>query len=133
MTLALKQIISSVQDNFYYALFLAFLAILSIFLLGYEFIPDANQGLIVQFQRVDLVIATIFLLDFFLGLFFNNNRDIKAFFSKNWLNLISSIPITSDMTRALRILRIVRTIRIIRFGVNVWLVKKNLTDRRLFK
>jgi type II secretory pathway component PulF len=115
----------------YYALCLTILAIVSIILLGYEFIPSGNQNLIAIFQRIDLFIAIIFLTDFFAGLFFNTTTNAKTFFQQNWLNLASSIPITSDMTRVLRILRIVRAMRIIRVGINLWFLKHHLTKNHL--
>ncbi len=127
----IQHAVTYLQQNIYYALCLTVLAIVSIILLGYEFIPSGNQNLIGIFQEIDLFIAIIFLTDFFAGLFFNTTTNAKTFFQQNWLNLASSIPITSDMTRVLRILRIVRAMRIIRVGINLWFLKHHLTKNHL--
>ncbi|MFN3187957.1 MAG: hypothetical protein ACK42D_00205 [Candidatus Paceibacteria bacterium] len=130
MTKYLQNFVTSLQQNLYYSLLLAFLAIASIIMLGYEFTQIANAQLVTFFTRIDIVIALIFLTDFVAGLLFNTTMSARAFFKQNWLNLASSIPITSDVTRALRILRIVRAFRVIRAGLNFWSVKNRLHDRR---
>jgi voltage-gated potassium channel len=119
----LRFLVSYLQGNFYYSLALVLLAILSLLLLGYEFFPTANVEYINLFQNIDIIIAIIFLIDFFAGLFFNTTMTKRAYWSHNWLNLMSSIPITSDVTRVLRILRVIRAIRIIRASMNFWFAK----------
>jgi hypothetical protein len=116
----IQRIVTYLQSNVIYSLLIVILAFVSIILLGYEFLPNANQDKIVLFRNIDLVIAVIFLSDFFLGLLFNTHFTKKEFVKHNWLNLISSIPITSDITRILRILRVLRAIRVIRAGMNFY-------------
>jgi len=132
MLYAVQTIVIYLQNNFLYSLAIVILALGSVLMLGYEFLPAANPELIVRFQQYDLIIAFIFLADFFLGLIFNTSVDRKTFFKQNWLNLISSIPVTSDITRALRILRIFRAFRVIRVALNFWFAESRL-KRNLHK
>lgn len=122
----LQSLVTRTQDNLWYAVLIAFLAIASVGMLGYEFTPNADQRLVATFQRIDIIIACIFLTDFFLGLFFNARHTPQSYFKQNWINLISSIPVTSEITRTLRILRILRAFRVIRAGLNVWFAHRRL-------
>ncbi len=122
----ISKVVTYLQANLWYSLIIVILAFCSLLMLGYEFLPNANQNYIELFQRLDIVIACIFLTDFFLGLFFNTQFTRKEFFKHNWLNLISSIPVTSDMTRMLRILRIYRAFRVIRASMNFYFAKHRL-------
>jgi voltage-gated potassium channel len=80
-------------------------------------------------ERVDLVIACLFLADFLWRLY--RAEDRWRFFRKSWWELLASIPMTLETTRALRsmqllrLLRIVRLLRVLRFAVRV----KILLDR----
>jgi len=120
--------ITRLQRDIWYSLIIVVLAVLSMVMLGYEFLPNPHPDRVLLFQRLDLVIAYIFLADFFLGLVFNTEYSRKEFLRHNWLNLVSSIPITSEMTRALRILRVYRAVRVIRAGVNVYFAKQRLNQ-----
>jgi hypothetical protein len=124
--LVFKSGVARLQDNVWYALFIAILAVLSIVMLSYEFFPGADPALIERLQRFDIIIAFIFLTDFFTGLFFNNAVTKKRYWRENWLNLVSSIPITADAVRVLRIVRLFRAFRVIRAGVNFWFAKSRL-------
>lgn len=125
-----QNIITYLQSNLWYSLIIVILALCSLIMLGYEFLPNANPDRIILFQRLDIIIACIFLTDFFMGLFFNTHFTRKEFFKHNWLNLISSIPVTSDMTRVLRILRIFRAFRVIRASMNFYFAKHRLDLNR---
>jgi len=124
-----QRIVTRLQKNFYYSLGLVLLAVFSLLLLGYEFLPTAKTEYIILFQKIDIMIASIFLIDFFAGLLFNTTMNTRTYFTHNWLNLASSIPITSDVTRALRILRVIRAFRIIRAGVNFWSANSRYNNR----
>ncbi len=106
--------VTFIQNSLWYAITLSILACVSIVLLTLEWIfPEAAFAQI--WLSVDIVIAYIFLTDFFLGLFFDRTYSSKrAYWRDNWLNLVSSIPITSEVTSVLRMLRLVRAIRVIR-------------------
>lgn len=129
----LEQHVTSLQANLWYALVIAILAVVSILMLGYEFSTWANPAIVTQTQRLDIVIACIFLADFFLGLLFNTSMNTREYWKKNWLNLVSSIPITSDMIRALRILRILRAFRVIRAGMNFWFARNRFVNNKVKK
>jgi len=122
----IQKTVTNLQANVWYAILIVLLACTSVGMLGYEFTPNTNPELVLLFQQIDILIAVIFLADFFLGFFFNTHFSRKEFFKQNWLNLASSIPITSDITRALRILRILRAFRIIRAGMNFWFAESRL-------
>jgi type II secretory pathway component PulF len=123
MIQCIQRIVTYLQSNVLYSLLIVSLALLSILMLGYEFLPNAQQDKIILFRNIDLLIAVIFLLDFFLGLIFNTHFSKKEFVRHNWLNLVSSIPVTSDITRLLRILRIFRAFRVVRAGLNFYFAK----------
>lgn len=126
----IESLITYLQSNIWYSLVIVGLAVTSLLMLGYEFLPNANPERVTLFQQFDIIIACIFLTDFFMGLFFNNHFTRQEFFRHNWLNLISSIPVTSDVTRLLRILRILRAFRVIRASMNFYFAKHRLDLNR---
>ncbi len=121
----------AVQNNLWYAILIVLLALTSIGLLFYElWYPDATPESITLARRIDLVIAWIFLTDFFLGLYFGKFTEGRmTFFKHNWLNLISSIPISHELAHALRVLRILRAVRVIRAGTNFYFARSR--ERRV--
>ena len=112
--------IETLQASLVYSLLIASLAIFSLLMLAYEFSPWADPAIVPITQRLDLAIAWIFLTDFFAGLIGNRSVTKKTYFKQNWLNLISSIPVTDDAVRVLRILRVLRAFRIIRAATNLY-------------
>lgn len=120
MHVHLQRLITDLQASVWYAIFIAFLAVLSIVLLAYEFSPWADPTIVPITQRIDIAIAWIFLTDFFSGLICNRDLTTRTYFKQNWLNLISSIPVTEDAVRVLRILRVLRAFRIIRAATNFY-------------
>jgi len=119
------------QANVWYAAIIMLLSIVSVCMLGYEFFAhDAAPELLVRLQRYDVIIAYIFLTDFFMGLIFNTAIPRRTYWRQNWLNLISSIPVTSDITRALRILRVLRAFRVVRASMNFWFAKERWRRNR---
>jgi len=125
---SLRNAITALQANIYYAFVIAFLAIIGAGLLMYEFFSAPSAEVIVVLQKIDLVIAGIFLVDFFLGLYAAGKNGRNKYWRYNWINLIASIPVTSDVLRALRILRLLRALRVIRAGVDVWFATKRYSS-----
>ena len=78
-----------------------------------------------------MTIAWIFLADFFIGLLATPAFFRSTYWRNNWLNLISSVPISNELTQALRLLRIVRAVRVIRVGLNFWYAKRRLNQRHM--
>lgn len=119
------------QANVWYSLLIMTLSILSVAMLGYEVLASsAAPELIARLQRYDIIIAWIFLTDFFMGLLFNTSIPKRVYWRQNWLNLISSIPITSDITRTLRILRVLRAFRVLRAAMNFWFARARWNRNR---
>jgi len=128
-----SQFIASLQSNLWYALGMVILAFTGLLLLVYEFTPYARPEVIAITTKIDLLIAYIFLTDFFLGLFFNNTYSKRDYWRKNWLDFISSIPITADAARALRILRAVRALRVISSALDIYFTHKRYRQIRSVK
>lgn len=118
--------ITILQANPWYNLLITVLATISILGLGAEIFLIDDPTTILTLQRIDLVIAWIFLSDFFLGLLFNQAKTRSEYWRTNWLNLVSSIPISSEITRTLRVLRILRATRLLRVSANFWFAQTRL-------
>lgn len=124
MKSSLSTFITNLQQNPWYALVLVLLAFTGAGLLAYEFSPYAVPEKVVVTTHLDIIIAYIFLTDFFLGLFFNTKYTKSDYWKKNWLDFISSIPVTADMARALRILRVLRALRVISSALDVYFTRR---------
>ncbi len=125
-------VVTAAQSNAWYALSFVMLAVLSLSLLTYEHFVDLSENTISLFLSIDLFIAYIFLSDFLLGLFFNKKYTTREYWNHNWLDFISSIPISSDMARALRILRVFKAIRVISSALDFYFARrryKSLKDQ----
>ena len=59
------------------------LAVFSVFLLIYEYATSPPEATMKIFNRIEIVIALIFLFDFFLQMYFA--KDKKAYFKRNWI------------------------------------------------
>lgn len=116
--------ITKLQGNPWYALIFIVLAMTSLLMLGYEFSPFARPEVVVYTIRIDLIIAVIFLTDFMLGLCFNTKYSAKDYWRKNWLDFVSSIPVTADAARALRILRMWRALRVLSSALDFYFARK---------
>ncbi len=88
------------------------LALVSVFLLVFELSTELLPEQIDWIHRLDLVIAFVFLADFFVGIYLADDR--SKYFKQNWPDLLASIPVTEGIFRSLRMLRILRLIRVIR-------------------
>jgi Ion transport protein len=116
--------VTAAQGNAWYALTFVLLALLSLSLLAYESFFTLNQSTIDTLLQIDLTIAYIFLCDFLLGLFFNNKYTHREYWRHNWLDFISSIPISVDLARALRILRVFRAIRVVASTLDFYFARR---------
>ena len=109
------------------------LALVSVSLIVIEMVGELNPHQTELFERVDLVIASIFLVEFIWRLW--RAEDRKRFWARSWWELLAAIPITTDMARALRgvrllrVIRLIRLLRIIRLGVRLHII---LTRMRAF-
>ncbi len=117
----MENFILKIQNNIWYSIIMVFLAFFSIGLLSYElFYPGVTERGHFLARTTDLIIAYIFLADFFAGLIFTKGLKGRGVYLKNnWLNLASSIPITNDFARTFRLLRVFRALRIIRAFMNL--------------
>lgn len=119
--------ITSLQQSPWYAALLILLALCSGLALSYEWWPDRDEALFHEFLRLDFYVACLFLLDFFLGLLVcDNQSDRRFYFRRNWMNLVSSIPVTTELTQLLRLLRVWRAWRVFRMGIGVWSMRRFL-------
>lgn len=114
-------------------IFILVLALFSIGLLLIDLTAELAPHQQRILERVDLVIACLFLGDFLWRLYRADDR--LRFLRRSWWELLAAIPMTLETTRALRsvqllrILRIVRLLRVLRFAVRM----KILLDRaRIF-
>ncbi len=119
-----SSLITKMQSNPWYALGLLILAIIGFGMLVYEFTPWARPEIVVMTMKLDLWIASIFLIDFFLGLLFNKKYSKLEYWRQNWLDFISSIPINSDIARLLRIMRIFRALRVISSALDIYFTRR---------
>jgi Ion transport protein len=127
----LRRFVTSVQTGFWYTLLVIALALVSLGFLVYEWIPGAHEDIVVLGDEIDLYVAYVFLLDFLLGLGFNTSyQNTRQYWRENWLNLLSSIPVSSELTQALRVLRALRAVRVLRVVIDVWTAKQQLEHAR---
>lgn len=101
-----------ISDSVVVNLVMVMLAILSVSLLVYELSADLPKETVRFIHITDLTIALIFLSDFFIGLAAHKNR--LLYFKNNWIDLLSSIPVTDGLYRSFRIFRLLRLVRVIR-------------------
>ena len=131
MRQTIERYVTELQQGILYATVIALLALGSVVVLGLEiWFGPAYPHLVPVAQRVDLVVAWIFLTDFFLGLIFNREVSLRMYWRQNWLNLVSSIPITSELTRVLRVLRMLRALRVIRVAANFYFAQQRARRNR---
>jgi hypothetical protein len=126
--------VTVLQTGTLYLVMVVILALISFGFLVYEWTPGAVPEIVRLGDEVDLVVASIFLLDFFLGLFFNTKYKSKSQYWKyNWLDFISSVPITNGVTQGLRLLRIWRATKVLRVAINIWTAKQQLDIQKELK
>ncbi len=122
--------IARVQRDPWYAGFLIVLALGSGLMLLYEWWPGRDEALFLRLVGYDFYIACFFLLDFFLGLLVHDGHpNRRSYWRQNWMNLVSSIPVTTEVTQFLRLLRIWRAWRVIRMSIGVWSMGRFLRSK----
>ena len=113
--------------------FVLLLALVSVGLLLFELVAELAPHQRAILERVDLVIAFVFLGDFLWRWRQAENR--KRFFVTSWWELLAAIPLTHEITqtlRGLRLLRLVRLVRLLRVIRFVTRMKIILDRARLF-
>jgi Ion transport protein len=122
---SLRKSVTEVQSGLLYTSLIITMAIVSFCFLVYEWLPGADSKIVGIGASIDLTVAYIFIIDFCFGLFFNTEfKGRKDYLKKNWPDLISSAPITSEVTQVLRLLRIWRALRVLRVAIRIWNAKK---------
>jgi voltage-gated potassium channel len=91
---------------------IAVLALVSVLLMVLEVAADLAPDDALFLDRVDLVIASIFLVEWLWR--FARADDRRRFVRTSWWELLASIPITHDAAQALRALRLLRILRVLR-------------------
>lgn len=125
---SLRKNVTEVQSGLVYTSFIIALAVVGFCFLVYEWWPGADASVVGVGAAIDLTVAYIFIIDFCMGLFFNSEfNGKKDYLKKNWPDLVSSAPITSEVTQVLRLLRIWRAVRVLRVAVRIWNAKKQAT------
>jgi len=113
--------IARVQQSPWYAVLLIILALGSGSVLLYEWWPGSDAATFAKLLRFDFYIACFFLLDFLVGWFIADGYpDRRTYLRQNWTSLVSSIPVTTELTQFLRLLRIWRAWRVLRMTIGVW-------------
>lgn len=111
----MRNYIGSIQNKLWYQASFAVLAFLSAGMFLYEIFDKHLAREVIQNMDIfDFMIAWVFLVDFLLGVLLapKKLRHIKT----NWLDLVSAIPFSEGVFRAMRILRFTRLMRLIRAG-----------------
>lgn len=122
-----KDFIARLQQQAWYAGLLIVLALLGGLALSYEWWPGRDEALFHDLLRLDFYIACFFLLDFLLGLLVCSGYPSRtSYLRQNWTNLVSSIPVTTELTQFLRLLRIWRAWRVFKMGIGVWSMRRFL-------
>lgn len=107
--------LAAIRQSFWNEVFLSFLAVLSVALLVFELSIEMHDT--TWLYQLDIIIACIFLADFFIGLYQSDNK--KKYMQHNWYLLIASIPIPADLFQSLRVLRLLRLLRVVRMLARV--------------
>ncbi|MEX2145361.1 MAG: ion transporter [Candidatus Spechtbacterales bacterium] len=118
---SIQNAISILQGSILYQLLMALLALLSGGMLLYEFFGNnVSEETISLMDKLDLSIAYVFLTDFCVSVLFAGKK--LLYIKQNWLDLISSIPLSDGLFRVLRIARFIRLVRLLRVantGLNI--------------
>ena len=112
---------------FYKELFLAGLALLSVYFVFYEFIGNPSENTLHSIQLFELAVASIFLFDFFY--YFAKAKSKKTYMQQNWYMLLASIPILDSWAELLRGLRMLEFVRLIRAGEHLQYALKSAKQK----
>lgn len=111
MTNKHTKIVKRYNYLFYKEIFLASLAVLSVYFVFYEYIAQPSEQTISAIGTFEIIVACIFLFDFFYYLVKSKNK--KIYFKNNWYMLLASIPILDSWAELLRGLRMLELVRLI--------------------
>lgn len=89
--------------------------VLLVAVLFYELTPPE----LMRLERIDLTIAYVFLAEFSVRFFVSRNK--YSFLRKSWWEILAAIPITNNLTQALRLLRLLRIGRLL---LHIGLIRK---------
>lgn len=127
----LTRIVHGIQDRLWYAALMGLLAFVSAGMLAYEVFSDTVTAEQVSFMTtLDLGIAYMFLTDYLAGFIVAPQK--LHHFKHTWLDLLSSIPLSEGLFRAMRVLRFARLMRLVRaasIGMNLRGPAQKLTHR----
>ena len=112
--LAKQKQIRKLKFVFYKELFLAGLAIVSVYLVFYEYLWPVSESTRLAIEAFELLVSCVFLTDFCILLTRSPNK--RLFLSKNWYMLLASIPILNSWAELLRGLRLLGLVRLVRAG-----------------
>ena len=90
------------------------LALLGVVMLGVDLFADPSRQQIDFMDRIDLIIAAVFLTEFTIRLVASPNK--KSYFRHHWWLLLSAIPLPGplgDTLRAFRLIGLVRLLRVV--------------------
>jgi voltage-gated potassium channel len=109
--------IERLHESLWKEVIIVFLALLSVGLLIYELSNELAPDQTALIHTLDLLICTVFLADFAIGLTLATSR--RHYIRHNWVDLIAAIPLSDGVFRSLRSVRILRLVRIVRVAVRV--------------
>ncbi|MFC1663366.1 potassium channel family protein [Patescibacteria group bacterium] len=115
-----KELKKPASSNLLTNIIIVLLALVSVGLLLLEVLGDLTVEQSRAVELADIIIAFFFLGEYLYRVFKADKKLLYAF--SHWYELLASIPITSDMTRAMRSLRVLRVIEIVRIVRAVRLV-----------
>lgn len=102
------------------------LSLVSGYLLYLDVTTTLTPEQIAQHNSIDMAIAYIFLIDFFVLLYISSDR--KKFIKTRWWELLAAIPITTESTQILRLLRLFRIVRVLRIGLHIDAIREDMKD-----
>lgn len=123
MTETAEAPVKPVSRSIYIDVLVALFAILSLAILILESMVEMSPEKHAVLQSADFAIAIFFLLEWSIRFTLAENK--WRFFKRYWWELIASIPLTTDVTQALRtlrtarIIRLVQLVRIVKVGVRM--------------
>jgi hypothetical protein len=124
----LETVVTYIQSAVWYVVIVVLLALFSFGFLIYELFGEPSAAAILLGEQIDIIIAYIFLVDFFLGLFFNRTyQSRREYWRFNWPDFVSSVPISSEITQLLRVLRLWRALRVLKIALDLWSAKKQIS------
>ncbi len=114
--------------NEFHVLIEVFMIVLALFsgalLLVVLFAPVTSLQL-ARIEQVDITIAFIFLTEFIIR--FVTARSKRDFLRKSWWELLAAIPVSNEITEALRLLRLLRIGRLL---LHIEFIREKRTSRR---